>query len=126
MLAFVLRRLVQSIGVVLAVGVIAFAMFHFVGDPVNGIVGADTPPEERVALSAQLGLDDSVLVQFARYMGRAASLDFGVSYQFRQPVMQLIGERMSATLELALVAAQDHLVHPPRIFEVAPLAPERT
>ena len=105
MLAFVLRRLVQSIGVVIAVGVIAFAMFHVVGDPVNQIVGVDTPPEERVALRAQLGLDDSVLVQFARYMGRAASLDFGVSYQFRQPVMQLIGERMPATLELALVAA---------------------
>ena len=105
MLAFVLRRFVQSIGVVLAVGVIAFAMFHFVGDPVNQIVGVDTPPEERVALRAQLGLDDSVLVQFARYMGRAARLDFGVSYQFRQPVMQLIGERMPATLELALVAA---------------------
>jgi len=105
MLAFVLRRFVQSLGVVLAVGLIAFAMFHFVGDPVNQIVGVDTPPEERVQLRAQLGLDDSVLVQFARYMGRAARLDFGVSYQFRQPVMQLIGERMPATLELALVAA---------------------
>ncbi|HEY8564382.1 MAG TPA: ABC transporter permease [Beijerinckiaceae bacterium] len=110
MLAFILRRLLQSLAVMLAVGLIAFAMFRFVGDPVNQIVGQDTSPAERVQIRQSLGLDDPFLLQFARYMGRAARLDFGISYQFRQPVTALLAERMPATLELALVASVLSLV----------------
>ena len=51
-----------------------------------------------------LGLDDPVPVQFARYLGNAAQGKFGVSYQFRQPVSDLLAERMPATLELAFCA----------------------
>ena len=105
MAAFILRRLIQSLGVMLAVGAIAFAMFRFVGDPVNQIVSIDTPQAERARLRAELGLDSPVPVQFGRYLARAARLDFGVSYQFRQPVTGLLAERMPATLELALVSA---------------------
>jgi peptide/nickel transport system permease protein len=105
MFAFVLRRLFQAVGVMLTVALISFTMFRFVGDPVNQMVGVDTPPEERLALREQLGLNDPVVVQFGRYVGRAVTGDFGISYQFRQPVAKLIGERMPATLELALVAA---------------------
>lgn len=105
MLAFILTRVFQSIAVMLAVGVIAFAMFRFVGDPVNQMVGVDTPQEQIAALRADLGLNDPVPVQFGRFLWRAAQLDFGVSYQFRQPVTTLLAERAPATLELALVAA---------------------
>ena len=104
MLAFILRRLLQAVGVLVAVGLIAFSMFRFAGDPVNQIVGIDTPYAERVALRASLGLDDAMPVQFARYAGRAVTGDFGISYQFRQPVSLLLKERMPATLELALCA----------------------
>lgn len=110
MLAFIIRRLVQSIGVLLAVAFIAFAMFRFVGDPVNQIVSIEASPEERAQIRESLGLNDPFVVQFARYVGRAAQLDFGISYQFRQPVTKLLGERMPATLELAFVSAVFALV----------------
>lgn len=105
MLAFVLRRLLQSVTVMLTVALIAFVMFRFVGNPVNQLVGQDTSLEDRVKLQAALGIDDPVIVQFGRYVAKAAQGDFGVSYQFRKPVLDLIGERMPATLELALVSA---------------------
>lgn len=105
MLAFVLRRLLQSVTVMLTVALIAFVMFRFVGNPVNQLVGQDTSLEDRVKLQAALGIDDPVIVQFGRYVAKAARGDFGVSYQFRKPVLDLIGERMPATLELALVSA---------------------
>jgi len=104
MLAFTLRRAVQAIGVMFAVGIIAFSMFRFAGDPVNQIVSIDTPAAERAAVRKSLGLDDPVPVQFVRYFVNAAQFKFGVSYQFRQPVSTLLTERMPATLELAICA----------------------
>ncbi|WP_375458279.1 ABC transporter permease [uncultured Enterovirga sp.] len=104
MIAFLLRRVLQALGVFLAVGVIAFSMFRFVGDPVNQIVSIDTPYEERVKVRASLGLDDPVPVQILRYLARAVQGDFGISYQFRQPVSALFAERLPATLELAFCA----------------------
>ena len=104
MIAFLIRRVLQALGVFVTVGIIAFSMFRFVGDPVNQIVSIDTPYEERIRLRASLGLDDAVPLQIARYLGRAAKGDFGISYQFRQPVSSLLAERAPATLELALCA----------------------
>src|ERR1700759_1834454 len=104
MLAFTLRRAIQAIGVMISVGIISFSMFRFAGDPVNQIVSLDTPPAERAAVRQSLGLDDPVMVQFARYFANAAQFKFGVSYQFRQPVSDLLIQRMPATLELATCA----------------------
>src|ERR1700692_2908410 len=104
MLAFTLRRAIQAIGVMIAVGIISFSMFRFAGDPVNQIVSLDTSAAERPAVRKALGLDDPVPVQFARYLVDAAQFKFGVSYQFRQPVAALLVERMPATLELATCA----------------------
>ncbi len=88
----------------IAVGIISFSMFRFAGDPVNQMVGVDTPQEQVAQLRQSLGLDEPVVVQFARYIYNAARLEFGVSYQFRLPVTNLLMERMPATLELAIVA----------------------
>jgi peptide/nickel transport system permease protein len=104
MLAFTLRRAIQAIGVMIAVGIISFSMFRFAGDPVNQIVSIDTSAAERASIRASLGLDDPVLVQFTRYLVNAAQFKFGVSYQFRLPVADLLKERMPATLELATCA----------------------
>jgi peptide/nickel transport system permease protein len=104
MLAFTLRRALQAVGVMIVVGVLAFAMFRFAGDPVNQIVALDTSAAERANIRASLGLDDPVIVQFARYLANAAQFKFGVSYQFRQPVADLLKERLPATLELAICA----------------------
>jgi peptide/nickel transport system permease protein len=104
MLAFTLRRALQAVGVMLTVGVLAFAMFRFAGDPVNQMVPADASAALRAQIRQSLGLDDPVVLQFARYVRNAARFDFGVSYQFRQPVSNLLIERMPATLELASCA----------------------
>ncbi|MGK9164804.1 ABC transporter permease [Inquilinus limosus] len=105
MLAFILTRVAQAILVMLVVALLAFTMFRFVGDPINQMVGQETTEAEREALRESLGLNDPVIVQFARYAGHAAQFDFGNSYQFKQPVSTLIGERAPATLELALTSA---------------------
>ncbi|WP_343713061.1 ABC transporter permease [Inquilinus sp.] len=105
MLAFILTRVAQAILVMLVVALLAFTMFRFVGDPINQMVGQETTEAEREALRQSLGLNDPVVVQFVRYAGHAARFDFGNSYQFKQPVSGLIGERAPATLELSLTSA---------------------
>src|SRR3569832_1088569 len=71
MLAFTLRRALQAIGVMIAVGIISFSMFRFVGDPVSQIVSIDTSAAERAEIRKSLGLDDPVAVQFLRYFTNA-------------------------------------------------------
>ena len=87
------------------VALLAFVLFRFVGDPVNQMVGQDTSIEDRIKLRQELGLDDPIPVQFARFLLGAARFDFGISYQMKQPVTDIIAERLPATLELALTAA---------------------
>ena len=105
MLAFVIRRAVEAALVLLVVALIAFALFRFVGDPINQMVGLETSAEDRAQLRHALGLDDAVLMQFARFVWHAMHFDFGSSYQFKKPVIALIAERFPATLELSVVSA---------------------
>ncbi len=105
MIAFVLRRLIQSVLVMLAVALIAFTMFRFIGDPVNSMLPENATSEQRTELRQQLGLDQPVTVQFTRFVIGAAQGDFGVSYRNKRPVAEMIAERLPATLELVLVAA---------------------
>ena len=103
--AFILSRLLQAIPVVLVVGLIAFAMFAFVGDPVTIMLGTNYTEAQRVALTEQLGLDQPFLVQYARFMWAALHGEFGVSYRLARPVADLLAERAPATLELAATAS---------------------
>ncbi|HXZ91563.1 MAG TPA: ABC transporter permease [Burkholderiales bacterium] len=105
MLAFVLRRLGQALLVMLAVGLIAFALFRFVGDPVVFVLGQDATPEQRAQMRHALGLDQPFYVQYARFVARAAHGEFGLSLRQLRPVSTLFLERLPATLELSLVAA---------------------
>ena len=105
MLAFILHRLLQGLLVMLVVALIAFTLFRFVGDPINQMVGLETSLEERARLRQQLGLDDAVVVQFGRFVWNALHFDFGNSFQFKKPVLDLIAERFPATIELALISA---------------------
>jgi peptide/nickel transport system permease protein len=105
MLAFAIRRLLEALVVLLVVALIAFTLFRFVGDPVNQMVGQDATVEDRETIRRELGLNDPLLAQFARFVGNASRFDFGISYQVKQPVVRLIAERLPATLELALTAA---------------------
>ena len=105
MLAFAIRRLIEALVVMLTVALLAFLLFRYVGDPVNQMVGQDTSLEDRLKLRQDLGLDDPVLVQLARFIVNAARLNFGISYQMKQPVISIIADRFPATIELALAAA---------------------
>jgi peptide/nickel transport system permease protein len=110
LLAFIVRRILQSVAVMAVVAFIAFGMFNFVGDPVAFMVGQDATLEERAKLRADLGLDQPFPVQFARFVGHAVNGDFGLSLRQGRPVATLIKERLPATLELSAVAAALALV----------------
>jgi peptide/nickel transport system permease protein len=105
MLAFIVRRLVQAILVMLTVAFVAFLLFQYVGDPVAQMLGQDATPEDRARLRAELGLDQPFVVQFATFVVNAAQGDFGISLRQGRPVSTLIKERLPATLELSFVAA---------------------
>jgi peptide/nickel transport system permease protein len=104
-LAFVVARIAQSSIVMLVVALIAFSLFRYVGDPILAMTGQETSVEDRERLRARLGLTDPVVVQAARFVGRAASGDFGISFRQRRPVAEMLAERLPATLELSLVSA---------------------
>ena len=105
MLVHLLRRLGQSVLVLLAVSFISFLVFRHIGDPTISLLGEDATIADRTALSSQLGFDRPVPEQYVRYLGNVLQGDLGVSYRLKRPVAELIAERLPATLELALVAA---------------------
>ena len=105
MLWFLVRRLCQAILVMLVVGMGAFALFRYVGDPVDTMVGQDASAAQRAHLRAAMGLDQPVAVQFGRFAVRALQGDFGLSLRQGRAVSSLIAERLPATLELSGVAA---------------------
>ena len=105
MTGYVLRRLLQMLPVLLIASFAIFAMIYAVpGGPVAVIVGENAGPEEIAAAIQRYGLDRPMVVQYFDWLGRAAMGDFGLSLHSRQPVLQLIGERLPATLQLALAA----------------------
>ena len=110
MLGFLIRRIIQSVFVMLAVALIAFMMFRFMGDPVNSMVAENATTEEREAVRERLGLDQPIWVQYGRFVARAATGDFGLSWRNARPVSTLLAERFPATAELVLVAAGLSLV----------------
>lgn len=110
MISFILKRLAQSVLVMLVVSAISFSLFNFVGDPVNNMVGQDATREQRLQIRQDLGLDDPIWTQYTRFVGNAVQGDFGLSYRIKRPVDQLIVERLPATLELVFVSAVIALV----------------
>ncbi len=110
MFAFVLRRLLQSVVVMLVVALIAFLIFRYVGDPIVSMAGVETRIEEQEIMRDRLGLNDPFYAQFWRFLTNAVRGEFGISYRLQQPVLRLIAERLPATLELAFVSATLALV----------------
>ena len=105
MFAFILRRLVQAVIVMIAVALISFLLFQYVGDPVVFLLGQDARPEQIRELRSALGLDQPFIVQFWHFLLNAAQGEFGLSLRQGATVSRLIAERLPATLELAFVAA---------------------
>ncbi len=105
MLTFIAKRMIQSVLVMIAVGLITFALLRFVGDPISNMVGQDTSTAEREQLKEDLGLNDPFVIQFANFAKNAVQGEFGLSYTLRVPVSQLLSERLPATLELSILSA---------------------
>jgi peptide/nickel transport system permease protein len=105
MLAFILRRIAQAVLVMLTVGLIAFSLFRFVGDPVTFMLGQDATQDQREHVTRALGMDRPFYVQYITFLGNAIQGEFGMSLRQVQPVSRLIADRLPATLELSMVAA---------------------
>jgi len=104
MIAAIGSRLMQAVLVMLAVTAIAFVMFRYVGDPVAMMSREDATPAEKAELRSSLGLDRPVLVQYGGFVTRVLRGDLGNSFRNQRPVVELLAERLPATLELVLVA----------------------
>ena len=105
MFAFIIRRLLQGVLVMLVVGFIAFSLFNFVGDPVALMLPPEATGADRAAMRVSLGLDQPFYAQFATFIGNAVQGNFGISLRLGRPVSTLLVERLPATLELAMCAA---------------------
>jgi len=101
---FVIRRLLQSIGVLFATSIIVFLGVYAIGNPVDILIAADATQAERQAAIVALGLDRSLPEQYWIFLTNALQGDFGRSFVFSQPAISLIFARLPATLELAFVA----------------------
>jgi peptide/nickel transport system permease protein len=97
----IIRRIGQSTLVLLIVALVAFSMFRFVGDPVSVMLGQEATETDRENLRERLGLNNSLFVQYGRFVGRALEGDFGVSYRTGEAVSEMIADRAPATIELA-------------------------
>ncbi len=104
MLRYLLRRLGQSALMLVGLLVIVFGLLRLSGDPTNLIAPRDATPEQRAEIRAAYGFDRSIPVQFVDFAGDALRLDFGSSIRYKQPVRDIIVDRMPATLELGIVA----------------------
>lgn len=89
----------------LAVALVAFSLFRYLGDPVNSMVSEDATIEDRQRIRESLGLNDPVIIQYFRFIGNVVKGELGLSFRSRTSVAKLLAERLPATLELSLVSA---------------------
>jgi peptide/nickel transport system permease protein len=101
MIAFVIRRFLQSIMVLFATAVIVFVGLYAIGNPIDLLLAPDSTAAERAQVERELGLDQPLPVQFLTFLGNIADGDFGQSFVFNQPAVDLIADRLPATIELA-------------------------
>ena len=104
MTGWLFRRMLQALLVVIAMTVIVFAAINVIGDPVAILVAPDADQAERTRVIASLGLDQPLWRQYFSFIGGALRGDMGKSFVFGEPALQVILQRMPATLELAISA----------------------
>jgi len=99
------RRILGVIPVILGISFLIFLLMHIApGDPVVLLLGEDATPEEIVRTRHDWGLDQPLIVQYWDFLYRAAQGDFGKSLKFNEPVMNLVKERLPATIELGIAS----------------------
>ncbi|AZZ93649.1 ABC transporter permease subunit [Hahella sp. KA22] len=104
MLAFLIRRIAQAAVVMFVISLISFSIQDNLGDPLRELVGQAVSEQERNALREEMGLNDPFLTQYWRFAKKAVQGDLGDSYFFKEPALQVILKKLSATLELVFGA----------------------
>ena len=104
MSAYIIRRLLQSILVLLGVTLLSFLTLHLAGDPTYLYVSERASEEEIVMTRQRLGFDKPLTEQYLSFLGRIAQGDLGLSLRARKPALDLVLERLPATIELTLFA----------------------
>jgi peptide/nickel transport system permease protein len=104
MLGFVIGRLLQAMGVMLAISALVFVGVYAVGNPIDVLIGPDVTQEIRAQTIARYGLDQPLWQQYLVFLGRLIRGDLGQSFVFNMPVLDLVLSRLPATLELTLLA----------------------
>jgi peptide/nickel transport system permease protein len=100
----ILRRTLRAVAALLLVTAVVFALLRLSGDPAYVLLAPEATPEQRAAFRAQYGLDQPLPVQYARYLARVVQGDFGQSFSFQAPALEVALQRLPATLELTLAA----------------------
>ena len=104
MLVFIIRRLLQSVAVLLVMSLLVFIGIHAIGNPIDILLSPDADQLERARTIAALGLDKPLWQQYFIFVRNALGGDMGRSFAFSTPALALIVERMPATMELAVCA----------------------
>ena len=104
MLVFVIRRLLQSVVVLFVMSLLVFTGVYAIGNPIDILISPDATQIDREGAIARLGLDKPMWVQYLVFVKQALAGDLGKSFAFNIPAIDLIFERMPATLELAFLA----------------------
>lgn len=105
MFAFIVRRIIQSIIVMLVISLVGFSIQHSIGDPVRDLVGERVTPAEREVIRDQLGLNDPFYIQYFRFVKKACKGDLGLSFFYKKPALEVIVSKAPATIELVMVTA---------------------
>ena len=105
MFAFVVRRIIQAIIVMLVIGLVGFVIQHQIGDPVRDLVGERVTPAERAVIRDQLGLNDPFYIQYFRFIKKACQGDLGLSFFYKKPALEVIIAKAPATIELVIATA---------------------
>ena len=104
MLTFLFKRLVQAIVVMFVISLVAFAIQDNLGDPLREMVGQGVSEAQREVLRNQLGLNDPFMVKYSRFLTHAVQGDWGTSFIFKKPALDIILGKLVATLELVFAA----------------------
>ena len=105
MFAFIIRRIIQAIFVMLVISLVGFIIQHSIGDPVRDLVGERVTPAEREVIRDQLGLNDPFYTQYFRFVIKACKGDLGLSFFYKKPALEVIVSKAPATIELVIVTA---------------------
>lgn len=104
MTLYIIRRLLQSLMVVLAMTILVFVGVYMIGNPVDVLVGTEADQEDFERMVRILGLDKPLWQQFLFYLGNLVRGDLGNSFAYSEPALKLVIQRMPATFELVFVA----------------------